>query len=66
MEGLKEILHMKELLSMKDGDEDGVYLYDVNTGRNQTPFSMGPDSNTNVGLDLEIPLGESIFLKNGS
>jgi len=49
----------------EDGDEDGVYLYDVNTGRNQTQFSMVQDQNTNVVLDLEIPLGESTFLRTG-
>ena len=49
----------------EDGDEDGVYLYDVNTGRNQTQFSMVQDQNTNIVLDLEIPLGESTFLRTG-
>ena len=49
----------------EDGDEDGVYLYDVNTGRNQTQFSMVQDQNTNVVIDLEIPLGESTFLRTG-
>ncbi len=49
----------------EDGDEDGVYLYDVNTGRNQTQFSMVQDQNTNVVLDLEIPFGESTFLRTG-
>ena len=53
----------------EDGNNDGVYLYDVNTGRNQTQFSMVEDQTTNVVLDLEIPLeipfGSSTFLRAG-
>ncbi len=53
----------------EDGNSDGVYLYDVNTGRNQTQFSMVEDQTTNVVIDLEIPLeipfGSSTFLRAG-
>ncbi len=53
----------------EDGNNDGVYLYDVNTGRNQTQFSMVEDQTTNVVIDLEIPLeipfGSSTFLRAG-
>ena len=49
----------------EDGDNDGVYLYDVNTGRNQTQFSMVEDETTNVVIDLEIPFGSSTFLRAG-
>ena len=49
----------------EDGDNDGVYLYDVNTGRNQTQFSMVEDESTNVVIDLEIPFGSSTFLRAG-
>ena len=64
MEGLKSSPY-ERVTFYEDGDEDGVYLYDVNTGRNQTQFSMVQDQNTNVVLDLEIPLGESTFLRTG-
>ena len=49
----------------EDGNNDGVYLYDVNTGRNQTQFSMVEDQTTNVVIDLEIPFGSSTFLRAG-
>jgi TonB-dependent receptor len=49
----------------EDGNSDGVYLYDVNTGRNQTQFSMVEDQTTNVVIDLEIPFGSSTFLRAG-
>ena len=49
----------------EDGDNDGVYLYDVNTGRNQTQFSMVEDQTENVVIDLEIPFGSSTFLRAG-
>ena len=53
----------------EDGNNDGVYLYDVNTGRNQTQFSMVEDQTTNVVIDLEIPLetpfGSTAFLRAG-
>ena len=49
----------------EDGNNDGVYLYDVNTGRNQTQFSMVEDQTTNVVIDLEIPFGSSSFLRAG-
>jgi len=49
----------------EDGNNDGVYLYDVNTGRNQTQFSMVEDQTTNVIIDLEIPFGSSTFLRAG-
>jgi hypothetical protein len=40
----------------EDSDNDGIYLYDVNTGRNQTQFSSVDDDVFNVGLDLTIPI----------
>tara|TARA_A100001234_G_scaffold162830_1_gene144147 strand:- start:266 stop:2866 length:2601 start_codon:yes stop_codon:yes gene_type:complete len=40
----------------EDSDNDDIYLYDVNTGRNQTQFSSVDDDVFNVGLDLTIPI----------
>ena len=40
----------------EDGDEDGVYLYDVNTGRNQTQFSSVDDDISQIGLDISFPV----------
>jgi hypothetical protein len=39
----------------EDGDADGVWAYDVNTGRNQTQFSIVEDDTSNIGIDVSIP-----------
>ena len=40
----------------EDSDNDGIFLYDVNTGRNQTQFSSVDDDVFNIGLDLTLPV----------
>ena len=40
----------------EDSDNDGIFLYDVNTGRNQTQFSSVYDDVFNIGLDLTLPV----------